>query len=270
MFINGQLETHRQPMPLPEDLMGRLDGTHYFSKVYLADAYNQIELGPESQRRLALSSHRGVLLQTRLLFGINSATGYFRDVMNQLTSDLPGVAVYLNDILISGKTAEDHVNNLRRLLKRSNDRGLRCRIQKCVFAQDSVTYLGHTISRDGISKGPKADAVTKMRAPSNVSQLRSFLGSVQFYNKFLPEMSTNSKPLYHLTEKYTKWKWEEPQQDALQKLKQMLTNNTVLAHFDPSCPIGISCDASELVWELCCFTATKTTPNVRSRTHQRR
>ena len=139
VFINGQLEMHRQPMPLPEDLMRRLDGTHYFSKVDLADAYNQIELGPESQRRLALSTHRGVLLQMRLPFGISSATGHFQDVMNQLTSDLPGVAVYLDDILISGKTAEDHLNNLRRLLKRLNDRGLRCRIQKCVFAQDSVT-----------------------------------------------------------------------------------------------------------------------------------
>ena len=123
VFINGQLETHRQPMPLPEDLMRRLDGTHYFSKVDLADAYNQIELGPESQRRLALCTHRGVLLQTRLPFGISSATGYFQDVVNQLTSVLPGVAVYLDDILISGKTAEYHLNNLRRLLKRLNDRG---------------------------------------------------------------------------------------------------------------------------------------------------
>ena len=192
VFINGQLETHRYPMPLPEDLMRRLDGTHYFSKVDLADAYNQIELGPDSQRHLALSTHRGVLLQTQLPFGISYATGYFQDVMNQLTSDLPGVAVYLIDILINGKTAEDHLNNLCRLLKRLNDRGLRCRIQKCAFAQDSVTYLGHTKSRDDISKGPKADAVTKMPAPSNVSQLRLFLGSVQFYNKFLPDLPTGA------------------------------------------------------------------------------
>ena len=131
VLINGQFETHRQPMPLPEDLMRGLDGTHYFSKVDLADVYNQIELGPESQIRLALSTHRGVLLQTRLPFGISSATSwYFQDVMNQLTSDLPGVAVYLDDILIDGKNAEDHLNNLRRLLKSLNDRGLRCRIQK--------------------------------------------------------------------------------------------------------------------------------------------
>ena len=178
-------------------------------------------------------------------FGISSATGYFQDIMNQLTSDLTGVAVYLDDILISSTTAEDHLNNLRQLLKRLNDKGLRCRIEKCVFAEDSVTYLGHTISRNGISKSPKADAVTKMPAPSNVTQLRSFLGSVQFYNKFLPDLSTISGPLYHLTEKSTKWKWDQPQEDAFKKLKQMLTDNTVLAHFDPSCPVGISCDASD-------------------------
>ena len=199
--------------------MRRLGGTHYFSKVDLADAYNQIELGPESQKRLALSTHRGVLLQKRLPFGISSATGYFQDIMNQLTSDLTGVAVYLDDILISGTTAEDHLNNLRQLLKRLNDKGLRCRIEKCVFAEDSVTYLGHTISRNGISKGPKADAVTKMPAPSNVTQLRSFLGSVQFYNKFLTDLSTISGPLYHLTEKNTKWKWD---QRLVQSFKQSM------------------------------------------------
>ena len=245
VFINAQLETHRQPMPLPEDLIRRLGGTHYFSKVDLADAYNHIELGPESQKRLALSTHRGVLLQKRLLFGISSATGYFQDIMNQLTSDLTGVAVYLDDILISGTTAEDHLNNLRQLLKRLNDKGLRCRIEKCVLAEDNVTYLGHTISRNGICKGPKADTVNNMPAPSNVTQLRSFLGSVQFYNKFLPDLSTISGPLYHLTEKSTKWKWDQPQEDAFKKLKQMLTDNTVLAHFNPSCPVGISCDASD-------------------------
>ena len=165
--------------------------------------------------------------------------------MNQLTSDLTGVAVYMDNILISVTTAEDHLNNLRQLLKRLNDKGLRCRIETCVFAEDSVTYLGHTISRNGISKGPKADAVTKMPAPSNVSQLRSFLGSVRFYNKFLPDLSTISGPLYHLTEKSTKWKWDQPQENAFKKLKQMLTDNTVLAHFDSSCPVGISCDASD-------------------------
>ena len=84
-----------------------------------------------------------------------------------------------------------------------------------------------------------------MPAPSSVTELRLFLGSVQFYNKFLPDLSTISSPLYHLTEKNTKWKWDQPQENALKMLEQMLTDNTVLAQFDPSCPVGISCDASD-------------------------
>ena len=114
--INPQLEDHRHPLPLPEDLMRKLGGGYGFTKIDLADAYNQIKLAPTSQRRLALSTHKGVLLQKRLPFGIKSAPGYFQQIMDQLTKDLPGTAVYLDDILVSGRDAEDHWKNLRRLL----------------------------------------------------------------------------------------------------------------------------------------------------------
>jgi hypothetical protein len=161
--VNPQLEMHRQPMPRPEDLMQRLGGGHGFSKIDLADAYNQIKLAPESQRRLALSTHRGVLLQTRLPFGIKSAPGYFQEIMEQLTSDLPGVAVYLDDILVSGKDATDHLQNLQRLLQRLHDKGLRCRREKCRFAEASVDYLGHRLTKAGVQKGPKVNAVMAMQ-----------------------------------------------------------------------------------------------------------
>ena len=110
--VNHQLEAHRQPIPLPDDLMRKLGGGCGFTKIDLADAYNQIAQAPESQRRLALSTHRGVLLQKRLPFGISSAPGYFQEIMEQLTQDLPGVAVYFDDILVSGATAEKHLSNL--------------------------------------------------------------------------------------------------------------------------------------------------------------
>ena len=110
--VNSQLEDHRQPIPPPEDLMRRLGGGYYFSKIDLASAYNQISLSPESQRHLALSTHRGVLLQKRLPFGIKSAPGYFQEIMEQLTRDLTGVAVYLDDILVSGSNAQEHLDNL--------------------------------------------------------------------------------------------------------------------------------------------------------------
>jgi len=244
--VNPQLEPHRHPMPQPDDLMRKLGRGHGFTKIDLADAYNQISLGPESQKKLALSTHRGVLLQKRLPFGITSAPGYFQEIMDQMIQDLPGVAAYLDDILVSGDDADQHLSNLRGLLQRLQDRGLRCRLEKCEFAQPSVEYLGHYLSKDGISKGPKADAITKMPAPVDVSSLRSFLGQVQFYGKFLQNISTTLEPLYQLTQKNTPWQWNAAQETAFQKIKQMLKDDTVLAHFDPKLPVGISCDASQV------------------------
>ena len=110
--VNSQLEDHRQPIPLPEDLMRKLGRGYCFSKIDLASAYNQVCLSPDSQKKLALSTHKGVLLQKRLPFGIKSAPGYFQEIMEQLTQNLRGVAVYFDDILVSGDNAKDHLMNL--------------------------------------------------------------------------------------------------------------------------------------------------------------
>ena len=244
--VNPQLETHRQPLPLPEELMYKLGGGYGFTKIDLADAYNQIPLSKESQKKLALSTHKGVLLQMRLPFGISSAPGYFQEIMFQLTNDLKGVAVYLDDILVSGATAEDHLQNLRALLQRLQDKGLRCRLEKCIFAQPSVEYLGYQLSQSGISKSTKVDAVLEMPPPKDVPSLRSFLGSVQFYSKFLPNLSTITEPLHKLTRKGVNWGWNHEQKASFNTLKKMLSSNSVLAHFDPSLPLGISCDASNV------------------------
>ena len=107
--------------------MQRLGGGFGYTKIDLADAYNQIKLAPESQRRLALSTHCGVLLQQRLPFRIKSAPGYFQEIMETLTSDLPGVAVYLDDMLVSGMDKAEHLSNLKGLFTCLNDKGLRVR-----------------------------------------------------------------------------------------------------------------------------------------------
>ena len=245
--VNAQLEDHRHPLPLPEDLMRRLGGGYGFTKIDLADAYNQIKLASESQRRLALSTHKGVLLQKRLPFGIKSAPGYFQQIMDQLTKDLPGVATYLDDILVSGIDAEDHLRNLRRLLDRLEEKGLRCRLEKCHFAQPYIEYLGHLLSQKGIAKGPKVDAVLKMNPPTNVSSLKAFLGSVQFYAKFLPsDLATIAEPLYKLTKKTVKWEWQQEHQNSFQRLKDLLSSENVLVHFDEKHTLGLACDASNV------------------------
>ena len=243
--VNSQLEDHRQPIPLPEDLMRKLGRGYCFSKIDLANAYNQICLSPDSQKKLALSTHKGVLLQKRLPFGIKSAPGYFQEIMEQLTQNLRGVAVYFDDILVSGDNAKDHLMNLRALFKRLEEKGLRCNREKCVFAQVSIDYLDHTSSR-GIAKASKVDAILEMPTPKNISTLKSFLASVQFYSKFLPPyFSEITEPLYKLTRKGQQWKWGEEEATSFKKIKRLLCTETVLAHYDPSLPLGLSCDASE-------------------------
>ena len=136
--MNSQLEDHRQPIPLPEDLMRKLGRGYCFSKIDLANAYNQICLSPDSQKKLALTTHKGVLLL------IKSAPGYFQEIMEQLSA--PGYFQKIDDILVSGDNAKDHLMNLRALFKRLEEKGLRCNREKCVFAQVSIDYLVHSLS----------------------------------------------------------------------------------------------------------------------------
>ena len=191
--------------------MLKLGGGYGFTKIDLADAYNQIPLSKESQKKLALSTHKDVLSQIRLPFGISLALGYFQKIMLQLTNDLKGVAAYLYDILVSGVTAEDHLQNLQALLQRLQDKGLRCRLEKRIFAQPSIEYLGHQLAQSCIFKSTKVDAVLKMPLLKDVTSFRSFLGSVQFYGIFLLNLSTIIEPLHKLTRKGVTWEWNHEQ-----------------------------------------------------------
>ncbi|KII71825.1 Retrovirus-related Pol polyprotein from transposon 17.6 [Thelohanellus kitauei] len=116
--VNPVLKNHRQPIPKVDELISYLNGSYYFSRIDSANAYNQICLTPQSSSRLALSTNRGVFLQNRLPFRIKSAPEYFQELMSKLTADLKGVAVYFDDILVSGKNYfNDNLSN-RKLVKR--------------------------------------------------------------------------------------------------------------------------------------------------------
>ena len=101
------------------------------------------------------------------------------------------------------------------------------------------------LSSERIHRGPKVNALNEMPAPHDVSTLRSFLGSVQFYTKFLPPtFASVVEPLYRLTRKGHRWVWGSEEEAAFRQLKELLSTADVLAHFDPSLPLGVACDAS--------------------------
>ena len=113
----------------------------------------------------------------------------------------------MEDILVSGESADDYPQNLQQLQQHLEEHGLRCRLEKCGFAQSSVEYLGHKLTQEGEEKGCKIDTVKSMPVPSNVTSLPSFLGLVQFYGNVIPNLFTIIAPLHQLTEKDTSWTW---------------------------------------------------------------
>ena len=139
----------------------------------------------------------------------------------------------MDDLLVSGADAWQHLRNLSGLLQRMQDKRLWCNLDKCVFSQSSVEYMGHTLSWDVVSKGKKVDAVIHRPRLSDVSTLRSFLGSVQFYGKFIPKFSTLSEPLNRLLRKEMRWTWNAQEQEAFQMLKDELSKTTSLSTLIP-------------------------------------
>lgn len=116
---------------------------------------------------------------------------------------------------------------------------------KCSLFQDSVEYCGHIISSAGLKQSPKkVKAIGEKPAPQDVSQLRSFLGMIQYYARFLPDLSTHLGPLNHLLSKDQKWKWGDDEQASFQKVKDMLAEDRVLTHFDPDYPVIVATDSS--------------------------
>ena len=170
----------------------------------------------------------------------------------------------MEDILVSGESADDYLQNLQQLLQHLEEHELRCRLEKYGFAQSSVEYLGHKLTQEGEEKGCKIDTVKSIPVPSNVTSLPSFLGLVQFYGNVIPNLFTITAPLHQLTEKDTSWTWNKKVKDAFDNLKIILSNDTVLAHYDPSQQIEISCYASAFGIGAFCFTDIQVELNILS------
>ena len=126
---------------------------------------------------------------------------------------LPGVSVYIDDILITGKSIEEQLENLEAVLTRLEETGLRLKRDTCAFLLPTVEYVGHKITAQGLQPTlDKVKAVQNAPAPQEVSQLKSFIGLVNYYGKFLPDLSSVLAPFYRLFQKGTKWVWGDEQQ----------------------------------------------------------
>ena len=243
--INQALMVDQYRLPKPSDLFAALSGGKWFTKLDLAQAYTQMELDEVSRQFVAINTHRGLYRYTRLPFGIASAPAIFQRAMDTILQGMSGVLCYLDDTLIVGKNKEEHLTTVEEVLKRLQNEGLRVNKEKCCFVTTSVQYLGHRIDANGIhATGEKLDAVLMAPVPSSVPQLRSFLGMINYYSKFIPNLATLLNPRNELLRKDVQWKWTDQREQAFKQVKQCLTSPNVLVHYDPTLPIKLAGDAS--------------------------
>ena len=192
-----------------------------------------MEVEDSTKELLTINMHRGIFRYTRLAYGTAPAPAIFQRTIEQVMSGVPGTQVILDDMIVTGKTDQEHLENLELVFQRLSENGLKANVEKCKFFKEKVTFCGHEIDRNGLHKmQSKIDAVMNAPKIENVEQLRSFLGLVQYYSKFLPNLSTILKPLHELLVKGKKWKWTQQCEDAVNKVKQLITSDIVLTHYN--------------------------------------
>ena len=171
------------------------------------------------------------------------APGIFQRNVENLLQNIPYVIVRVDDILVSGVNDNDHLRNLEEVLKRL---GLRLKKGKCVFMEAQVTYLGHRVSKEGIQPmEDKVDAIANAPSPKNVSELKSYLGMINYYQKFLPNLSSVLAPLHKLLNGKSTWHWGKEQQLAFEQSKSFLKSSKLLIHYDDKKELTLACDASQ-------------------------
>ena len=244
--LNAALEDCAHPLPLPENIFSSLNGGTVFTTIDLSDAYLQVEMEEESKKLLVMNTSKGLFRYERLPFGVKTAPGIFQRIMDQMVSGLKGTFAYLDDIVVTGSTVQEHDANLMALLERIRDYGFRIRPEKCTFGKESIKYLGFIVDRKGRRPDPsKIDVIKSMPVPKDSAQLRSFLGSINYYSAYMKVLATKRVPLERLLKKDEKFCWTSECQKAFEKIKEVMSSDWILTHFDPSLPIIVAADASQ-------------------------
>lgn len=243
--VNQASKLEQYPLPTLEDLRWKLAGGEKFTKLDLSHAYFQLMLDEESKKYTTINTHRGMFQYNRLPFGISSAPAIFQRTIESLLQGIENTAVYIDDIILTGKTDMEHLRTLDQVLERLSKAGVRLKESKCYFMAEEVTYLGHRIDKEGIHPVPdKVKAIANARRPENVTELKSFLGLLNYYGNFLPDLATRLAPLHKLLRKEQKWMWGKAQEESFQSVKELILSADVLAPYDPTKELYLQCDAS--------------------------
>ena len=232
-------------LPNLDDIAPKLVGAQYFSTLDADSGFYQVPLASESMHLTTFITPFGRFCFQRLPMGINIGPEVFQLKMQKVLAGLKGCDVIMDDILVWGQTQQEHDQNLAAVTKRIKELGLTLNEDKCQIRQKRVTFFGHQLSAEGITPSrQKVEAILQMPAPSNVTELRSLCGMLNYLSKFTPQLATTIRPMTELLRSDVVYAWQEPQQAAFEKAKQAISSLPSLQFFSLSRQVVVSADAS--------------------------
>lgn len=242
---NQAIERTRYPIPTLEDLTFKLKDSKVFTKLDLNSAFHQLELDKGSRPITTFQTENGIKRFTRLTFGVNSAQEELQHALRETIKDIDGTMNLIDDIIVHGKTHDEHDAALLKLIKRCEEKGITLNLQKCIFSQQSLKFFGFVFSEKGMHPDPqKLDEIKQIPEPEDVKALQSFLGLMNYFKRFIPKYSTLTHPLRKLLHKHETWSWTSECQSAFEKLRTSLTSKSCIAYYDPKKETTIYTDAS--------------------------
>ena len=247
--VNEITRKDAYPLPRVDDSLDTLAGSKWFTTLDLKSGYWQVEVDPEHREKTAFCTQEGLFEFNVMPFGLCNAPATFQRLMDSVLAGLQWSAClgYIDDIIIMGKSFEEHLHNLQQVFERIKLAGLKLHPGKCQFLQQQVYLLGHIVSADGIRPDPqKTSKVKDWPTPTTVQETQQFLGLVNYYRRFIQNFASVAQPLHRLTEKNTTFKWSKECEQAFNTLKTYLTSAPVLALPDWSRPFVLDTDASDV------------------------
>jgi hypothetical protein len=244
--LNAALIREHYTLPVLEDTLHEMRESRYFTKADLSSGYWHVELDEESSLLTTFQTCFGRYKFIRLPFGLSASAEIFQKRILEALYNLPGVVCIADDVIIHGKTLEEHDARLEGFLQRCQQKGMKLNPDKMELQLKEITFMGHRITENGLHSDPeKVRAIIEMPAPTNVEELRRYLGVVNYLGKFLPNVTEILKPLQNLLKKDVPWMWSSSQEAAIANVKKLVTKAPVLSFYDPDKELILENDASE-------------------------
>jgi len=242
---NTAIKRRRYPIPTLEDILNQVKDAKMFSKIDLNKGYHQVELCEDSRDITTFRYQNGIYRYKRLVFGLSSAFELFQNCIGNLFRGQRGIVNISDDILVYGANEEEHNQNLKNCLSILQGNGLTINKRKCQFGVAELVYYGFKISEKGMQPTlSKVQAIQSFSKPQCSKDVRSFLGLVNYLGRFINHLSSITQPLRKLTVKDVPWIWGETEDNCFNKLKSIVSSDSVVSHFKTGLPIKVVTDAS--------------------------